>query len=240
MKRSFHTTVFMTRKQEDRVAQERDTSDRLLDATEVLFAAGGSEGISVRAVTTEAEANIAAVGYHFGSKDELIQAAITRRFEWLRRKRMKRLDELEAEAAPALPSLESVVDVFILPVLNAFPDQPERSAHLRAFFSRVFSESPEFQKSIRVTGLQQTADRFSSLMSAILPELPMDEIYWRIHFSAGPMLSTLLHGHRLKMLSHGQCDPDNVEDAVIRLRSFICAGLRAPARQSEPVSPPTI
>jgi len=217
--------------------QERETSDRLLDATEVLFAAGGSDGISVRAVTAEAGANIAAVGYHFGSKDALIQAAITRQFEWLNSKRMKRLDELEAEAAPGLPQLESVIDVFLVPVLNAFPDHPERSAHLRAFFSRAFSESPEFQKSIRISGLQQTADRFSELISAILPEFPMDEIYWRLHFSAGPMLSTLLHGHRLRMLSHGQCDPDDVEGAVIRLRSFICAGLRAPATQFQPISP---
>ena len=224
--------------QSDTSAPVRETPDRLLDAAEFLFAAGGSDGISVRAVTAEAEANLAAVGYHFGSKDALIQAAITRRFQWLNRRRMKRLDELEAQAAPGLPRLESVIDEFLLPVLNAYPDQPERSAHLRGFFSRVFSESPEFQKSIRVTGLQNTVDRFSKLISTILPELPMDEIYWRIHFSAGPMLSTLLHGHRLKILSHGLCDPDDTGGAVIRLRSFICAGLRAPAAQLEPASPP--
>ncbi|RKX34454.1 MAG: hypothetical protein DRP71_06975 [Verrucomicrobia bacterium] len=229
----------MAQPEKNSSADGRDTSDRLLDATEALFAAGGSDGISVRAVTTEANANLAAVGYHFGSKDALIQAAITRRFIWLNERRMKRLDELEVEAAPELPPLESVIDVFLLPVLNAFPDQPERSAHLRAFFSRVFSESPEFQKSIRISGLQKTADRFSVLISAILSELPMEEIYWRIHFSAGPMLSTLLHGHRLRVLSHGQCDPDDVEGAITRLRSFICAGLRAPAGQSEPVSSPT-
>ncbi len=229
----------MIQSEEKPSAPERDTRNRLLDAAEVLFAAGGSDGISVRAVTTEAEANLAAVGYHFGSKDALIQAAITRRFDWLNGRRMKRLDELEAQAAPGLPQLESVIDVFLIPVLNAYPDQPERSAHLRGFFSRVFSESPEFQKSIRVTGLQKTADRFSEMISAILPELPMDEIYWRIHFSAGPMLSTLLHGHRLRMLSHGLCDPDDIKGAVIRLRSFICSGLRAPATQLKPVSPPT-
>ena len=191
----------------------------------------------MRAVTAEAGANIAAVGYHFGSKDALIQAVITRRFEWLNRKRIKRLDELESEAAPGLPQLESVIDVFLVPVLNAFPGDPERSAHLRAFFSRVFSESPEFQKSIRISGLQETADRFSALISAILPELPINEIYWRLHFSAGPMLSTLLHGHRLRILSHGQCDPDDIEGAVIRLRSFICAGLRAPTFPFRPVPP---
>jgi AcrR family transcriptional regulator len=228
----------MTQSEEKPSAPGRDTSDRLLDAVEALFAAGGSDGISVRAVTTRAEANLAAVGYHFGSKDALIQAAITRRFDWLNERRMRHLNELEAQAVPGLPRLESVIDVFLLPVLNAYPDQPERSAHLRGFFSRVFSESPEFQKGIRVTGLQQTADRFSELISAILPELPMDEIYWRIHFSAGPMMSTLLHGHRLKLLSHGQCDPDDIQGAVIRLRSFICAGLRAPATQLEPASPP--
>jgi AcrR family transcriptional regulator len=230
----------MIKSEENPSVRERGTRDRLLDATEVLFAAGGSDSISVRAVTTEAEANLAAVGYHFGSKEGLIQAAIARRFNWLNQRRMKQLDELEAAASPGLPQLESVVDVFLLPVLNAYPDQPKRSAHLRGFFSRVFSESPEFQKSIRVTGLRKVLDRFSELISEILPELPMDEIYWRIHFSAGPMLSTLLHGHRLRVLSHGLCDPDDLTGAVIRLRSFVCAGLRAPAIQPESVSSPAV
>ncbi|CAA9412384.1 MAG: Transcriptional regulator, AcrR family, partial [uncultured Rubrobacteraceae bacterium] len=41
-----------------------DTKTRILDAAERLFAERGFEGTSIRAVTAEAGANLAAVGYH--------------------------------------------------------------------------------------------------------------------------------------------------------------------------------
>ena len=55
-----------------------DTRTRILDAAEHLFAERGFNGTSVRAITDLAGANLAAVGYHFGSKAELLAAVIRR------------------------------------------------------------------------------------------------------------------------------------------------------------------
>ena len=55
------------------------TTDRILDAAEVEFAAHGFVETSVRTITTKAKVNLAAVNYHFGSKKGLIQA-VTDRF----------------------------------------------------------------------------------------------------------------------------------------------------------------
>ncbi|MEZ5274766.1 MAG: TetR family transcriptional regulator [Opitutaceae bacterium] len=208
-----------------------DTRDRLLDAAEAIYSEKGLDGTSVRALTSLAGANLAAVGYHFGSKNALIQEAIRRRFEWLIFLRKEWLDQLEDRARPQLPDLEDVVDVLLRPILNPYPDQPERSADLRRFFSRVHSEPPDFQKSIPVKGFQETTDRFVRLFQRLLPELSAEDIYWRMHFSIGPLIGTLTHGHRLREFSRGLCNPDDIEDAITRLRSFICAGMRAPAKE---------
>ena len=50
----------------------KDTRERILETAERLFAESGFEGASVRAITSEAQVNLAALHYHFGSKDQLI------------------------------------------------------------------------------------------------------------------------------------------------------------------------
>ena len=56
----------------------KDTATRILDAAERLFVEHGFEATSLRTITQQAEVNLAAVNYHFGSKKELIQAVLDR------------------------------------------------------------------------------------------------------------------------------------------------------------------
>ena len=60
-------------------AEESDTRTRLLDAAERLFAERTYSETSLRAITTAAGANLAAVNYHFGSKERLFRAVFHRR-----------------------------------------------------------------------------------------------------------------------------------------------------------------
>jgi AcrR family transcriptional regulator len=76
----------------------QDTRERILDVAERLFMARGYEGTSMRMITGEAEVNLAAVNYHFGSKEALLREVFRRRLEWLNRERLRALDELEAQA----------------------------------------------------------------------------------------------------------------------------------------------
>ena len=78
-----------------------DTRERILDVAELLFMAHGYEGTSMRVITTGAEVNLAAVNYHFGSKEALLCEVFRRRLSWLNRERLHALDLLEAEAAGA-------------------------------------------------------------------------------------------------------------------------------------------
>ena len=57
---------------------QSDTVQRILDAAEVLFAQKGFAETSLRAITSRAGVNLAAVNYHFGSKEALVQAVFER------------------------------------------------------------------------------------------------------------------------------------------------------------------
>lgn len=57
-------------------ASQEDARARLIEAAIELFAKSGYEGTSVRDLATAAGVNVAAVSYHFGSKDELYHESL--------------------------------------------------------------------------------------------------------------------------------------------------------------------
>src|SRR5262252_5809342 len=83
------------------------TKDRILDAAEALFMEHGFEATSLRSITAAAGVNLAAVNYHFGSKEELFQAVLTRRLDPMNQERIELLEALEREPKP--PSCEKVI-----------------------------------------------------------------------------------------------------------------------------------
>src|ERR1700748_619927 len=93
-----------------------DTKTRILDAAEKLFGENGFDGTSLRDITAEADVNLAAVNYHFQSKDSLIDAVIARRIEPVNRRRIELLD-----AAGPNPTVEQVLEAFIAPVMERDP-----------------------------------------------------------------------------------------------------------------------
>ena len=70
------------------------TRNRILDAAEGLFAEKGYAGASIRRITAEAEVDLGAVRYHFGSKDALFGEVMRRRLVPLNEERLELLDQL--------------------------------------------------------------------------------------------------------------------------------------------------
>ena len=89
------------------------TKDRILDAAEALFMTHGYEATSLRAITAAAEANLAAANYHFGSKEELFEAVLTRRLDPMNQRRVALLTTLEERAAPAPVASERILSALL-------------------------------------------------------------------------------------------------------------------------------
>src|SRR5213595_1121734 len=85
------------------------TKDRILDAAESLFMEHGFEATSLRSITAAADVNLAAVNYHFGSKEELFQAVLTRRLDPMNQERLSLLARFEREIAPRVLSSEKIL-----------------------------------------------------------------------------------------------------------------------------------
>ena len=104
------------------------TRERILDAAEDLFAEQGF-ATSLRSITASAEVNLAAVNYHFGSKEALIQEVFARRLGPLNAERLRLLDTIEAGSDIRL---ERIVEAFVGPALR-MSHNPRGAVFMRLF-----------------------------------------------------------------------------------------------------------
>src|SRR3954447_1968384 len=90
------------------------TRTRLMDAALTLLAERGEDGVTLRELTAAADANVAAVSYHFGSLKALCDAAVEHALERYLDAQQEALSALTAEA-----SLEEVAASFARPMMRA-------------------------------------------------------------------------------------------------------------------------
>jgi AcrR family transcriptional regulator len=193
-----------------------DTKTRILDAAEKLFGKKGFDATSLRDITAEADVNLAAVNYHFQSKDTLIEATIMRAASPVNQKRIAMLD-----AAGPKPTIEQIVEAFVGPVLE---QDFEPMAPLMA---RVLA-SPETMKRVFKIHMESLSRRFSEAVAVVLPELSPSERMWRLHFTAGAMAHTVTRAPLLRDLFGGVLNFKDRKLLIARLVKFAAAGFRAP------------
>jgi len=204
-----------------------DTRERILNVAEALFAEQGFANTSLRTITTRARVNLAAVNYHFGSKEALIQAIFSRRMAPLNRERLGHLGELES--AGVAPSLEAILEAFIAPTLKDPADTDPGEIRFMRLLGRTQAGASRPLREFVHTLYAEVLDRFGNAIGRALPELPRDELYWRVHFMMGVLSYTQAGIATMKLVS--DCDPPGAEDPAAlqrRLIPFLAAGLRAP------------
>ena len=202
---------------------EAGTRESLMDAAENLFSERGIQAASLRAITERAGANLAAVHYHFGSKQGLVRAVFARRLAPLNEERLRRLALCEGREG----SIEEVLHAFLAPVLEM-----TREASHAAFgrlMGRAFMEPDDEIREIQIEQFSEVFHRFTAALARLLPELPEREVVWRFHFVAGALGHTVACGQLIERFSEGRCPMGEAEGAADHLVPFLAAGLRAPA-----------
>jgi len=202
-----------------------DTKQRIISAAEKLFAENGFAATSIRHVVAEAGINLAAVHYHFGSKEGLFFEILNRRFAGIEAKRFELLKQArQAEGEP--PTVAGVVEAFLLPLADLLESDPN-ARQFGKLMSRSLLESPDLAGEVRQRFFRRTSEAFLQAIQEALPHLSPETICWRYHFLISAMTGSLAHPERLAFLSGGKIDPDDREEMVNRLVRFVCAGMEA-------------
>lgn len=210
----------------------RDTKERILDAAERLFATNGFESTSLRQITAEANANLAAVNYHFQTKEALTRAVMLRRLAPINKRRLDLLDAIEFAAGDGPLSLEDVMRAFFLPVMEARESDPSTRC-LPKLLGRVMSEPRGWPREAFQVEMAPLVVRFGAALRRVFPDGNVGEVFWAMHFGIGSMAHFLLAGELMKFLSGGQADIDDYPAVTERLVRFTCGGMRALAVQTK-------
>lgn len=206
-----------------------DTKARILDTAEELFMEHGYEGTSLRRITSSADVNLAAVNYHFGSKEELFQAVLTRRLDPMNQQRIALLDGMERAAAPAPVACERILSAMIMPALRLARDPDRGGKNFLRLLGRAYADPAPFIRNFLSDQYAEMIARFKAAFGRALPQLPKQELTWRLHFVMGALSYTLAGTDALKLIAQlNPVESANDELLLARLAPFLVAGLEAP------------
>jgi AcrR family transcriptional regulator len=213
------------------IKPQHETRTRILDAAEELFMQHGFEATSMRVLTSKAGVNLAAVNYHFGSKHALIEAVFRRRLDPMNTARLAALEELEASARTA--DAEAIIRAFITPGLRLLEDAKSGGRNFARLLGRTYTEPAKAVRQLIGQMYAPTMQRYKSALERALPQMPRDELVWRMHFMFGTLAYTLAATDTVQLIAG--CKPEDRYDARLledRLTAFLCSGLKAPLDQS--------
>jgi AcrR family transcriptional regulator len=189
-----------------------DTKQRILDAAEKLIAEQGYAATSLRQIIGQAGVNLAAVHYHFGSKDELLNAVIQRKVGPVNEKRMALLTEYEAAAKGKPLPVRKILDAFLTPMGQAAGTHP---LFVR-LMGRVVAEG--MLLSVIEKNFPEVRTRFFGALRRSTPQISDEEFETRVHFLIG-------------VVSHTMCASgveDGFETRVERMIRFLTGAFCAP------------
>lgn len=212
----------------------RDTRNRILAAAENLFVDRGYAATSLREITAKARVNLAAVNYHFGSKQALVREVFERRLGPLNAARIAYLDRLETAANGRPLKVDSIVEAIVVPALHVSREPLAGGSVFLRLLGRAISEPASFVREVLPAHYREVIIRFKEAFTRALPHIPEQELAWRMHFMFGAMSYTLAGNDALQLIGTCKLDgADNPEAIIHRLIPFLAAGLQAPLPESD-------
>ncbi|SFK91904.1 TetR/AcrR family transcriptional regulator [Lysobacter sp. cf310] len=198
------------------------TKDRILGAAEELFAQFGFTGTSLRQVTSRADVNIAAVNYHFGSKENLVNEVFRRRMDDMSRQRLSALQEA-VQQHPG--ELEPILAAFVEPALALAQDRHGGAAFVRVV-ARAYAEKNDSLRKFLSDHYGHVLREFAKAIAAAVPGLSKEELYWRLDFLAGALTYAMADFGLIKRPA-GVSEAAHRERAGRELIRFAAAGFKS-------------
>jgi len=212
------------------------TKTRILDAAEDIFIEQGFEAMSLRQITSRAAVNLAAVNYHFGTKEALIHAMLARRLDRLNEERLSLIERFEAQFGARL-TCEQVLAALLLPALRLSRDRHAGGRAFLKLLGRAYTDPSVFIHDFLSGQYALVAQRFFEAFQRALPHLPREELGWRLQFAIGALSAVLARADADPLIldfSKGLVPSDL--QLIARLTSLMVAALEAPLPDPEQMS----
>lgn len=169
-----------------------NTRERILRAAERIYAASGFHGMSLRDVTLLAGVNLAAVNYHFGSKDKLIYALADRRLTPINSERLERLAKLRAKHAEDPIPVRELVCALIDPMFKALRQGKNNRAIMVRLVAQMLIDDPKRFAQIHKTFYKPVLDCYHDELQRTIPQLTSHQVNARFFCAFATVLGLRL------------------------------------------------
>jgi len=200
-----------------------DTKEQILIVAERLFAERGFAGATLRNVVSEAGVNLAAVHYHFGSKEELFRAVVQRFARPVVEQELKLLSELEAKAGR--PSVEEILTAMVKPSLEILSQDDDRHSIRAQFMGRCRTE-PEPIQSIAYDEFAPASKAFLDTLHQVLPEQSLAQLGWKFDLVITALVRVLMEAGKPHALLKSN-RPKDIQATTQQLVKFLSPGMRS-------------
>lgn len=203
-----------------------DTRERILAAGQHFFAEHGFEGATLRDITEAARVNLAAVNYHFGSKDELLRQVLETGIAPIVAARLKALDDCLTDNGN-VPPLEAMVEALVRPLV-ALSSGDHRDI-MRILMHARTTKYPWIGDLV-INRFQPLHEKFVDVLQRILPDLSRSEVAFRYDGGRSATLQILVDlAPAARIVAGLETAPSPGNELLVRrLIAFITAGFRAP------------
>jgi AcrR family transcriptional regulator len=211
---------------------DRLTQQKIIDSALALYAEKGIDGVPVRALTSHAGVNVAAIHYHFGGTEALAEAVFGELSARVNKRRIRALEEIisAAKAAGRKPDVENIVSTFVGPYVG--PDAATEGQLLaQLILKHRLSPSPMTERVIK-KHFDPMAKQFVAALHDAMPEIPMELMYLRYMLMVSTVVLSLSdrgRTNRLQRLSGSKATAPDGQAVRTALVDFIVGGMRAPA-----------
>ena len=202
------------------------TRTAILAAAERLYADRGFGDVTLRDIVAAANVNLAAVNYHFGSKDELIAELFVTRSLATNRERLHELKAAEDAGAGHAP-IDAILRALVGPTLRGCLGPESGRSTAARFMIRASIEAVAPIRRIKTREIDHLR-KFAAAMRRALPDRDEVELLWGLHFALAMAHHTIRDGERLARLSDGKCELDDVDAIIQRVVSVAALALAAP------------
>lgn len=202
-----------------------DTKTKILDAAERLIIELGAEKASMRKITDEAGVNVAAINYHFGSKDNLISAIVTRFLSPLEQEQTRCLQAVMERAGSKPPILEDILRSQLVPLHRFSVSNPDW-VNIFHQFAAAYDNEDYFRLNLKQF-VEKKLFYLTDCLAAALPELPRMTLLRRIAFFRVSgfciMEGKSMMEETIEILKVDKDPEKMMEELVV----YVAAGLRA-------------
>lgn len=202
-----------------------ETEVKILETAERLFGEKGYAATSLRQIIAEAGVNLAAIHYHFGSKDDLLDQLVMRKVGPVNEERLALLDRFESEAGAEPLPVDRILQAFLGPPLLRINKHPS----FVKLMGRMYGEG--MMPTLVERHFQPVVTRFFAAFRRALPALGPTELALRLQLMVGSMAHTMF----AMQLTNIHSSPLPTDGAVLlrALIAFLCGSLQAPAALPE-------